>query len=427
MGSFSFFGLNSAEFLSYVVLPTILAFGLFLLGLFISKRRRKKDEAKRAKEREADQKEIQELKEAINKVGESHKEALLYLDGLPEVRERKKVILLREAFNAMEKYHRGEAIEKFSACLELVADDKKRCALLLLIGWNQHLKGLQKDAKQTYLEAMNIALKYNIEDALRQAFNGIGLLYAALSEFENSEAYLESALEIEKRRGHKFGEAAVLGNMGILYQLMQNPKKALKFLTRAAEINTEINEQKGKAHNLTEMGFVYRRLGKHDKAMQLHLQALQLADDFGDIELRSSNLGGIGNIYFAKEEPEKALEFLDEAYKIAKQIGSLQSQAILSGNIAAAHLMLNNTGTAEKYLDISIEIAEREGYLETQANYWTNRGSLYLVLKDNKNALQCFRKAQELSEKVGDVAKAEICGQNVAALERKVKRDKTNR
>ncbi|MBA7624577.1 Photosystem I assembly protein Ycf3 [subsurface metagenome] len=192
------------------------------------------------REREASRKQIEALREEIRMLKEGQKEFGIYLNGIPKVRERKKVIRYSAGIRAMREYDYTEAISKFQEVLDLETDDSERCALLNLIGESQIRSSAYKDAEQTFLEMIRIAEKAKIEEALAAAYGNIGLVYKTLGEPKRALEYDQRALEIAEKVGNPKIQAIALGNIGNTYLGLEQFKEALSYLQRAREIYVKI-------------------------------------------------------------------------------------------------------------------------------------------------------------------------------------------
>lgn len=286
----------------------VVGVAIALIIYFVTESRRKKereeDEIRSGREREASQRQIETLTEEIRMLKEGQREFGIYLNGIPEVREQKKVILYTVGLRAMREYRHADAIAKFKKVLNLETDDSKRCVLLNLIGLSQETKGDTHDAEQTFLEMIRIAEKAGIEEALSAAY----------------------------------------GNFGLVYRTLGEPRKALDYHQKALEINEKIGRLEGQANQLGNIGLVHKILGEPGKALEYHKKSLKIAKKIGNLEVQAHDLNNIAAVYFDLGQFKEALSNLQRAREIFAKIGAKDKVKICDDNIARAKKRIREGG-----------------------------------------------------------------------------------
>jgi len=227
-------------------------------------------------ERRLNQKILQEMLDEIKMVRERQRDMQFYLDGIPEVRNRRKAVIYRDAFRAMREYKHDEAIKKFQEALPLTANPSERCAILNLIGLNQRKSGANRYAEKTFKEMLEIAEQAKLDEALAAALGNIGLVYRTIGEPKKALEYHEKALEIAKKIGNLETQASTLGNIGLVYRTLGEPRKALEYYQKALEIDEKIGSLEGQAIQLGNIGLVYYTLGEPHKALEYYQRAREI-------------------------------------------------------------------------------------------------------------------------------------------------------
>jgi tetratricopeptide (TPR) repeat protein len=208
----------------------------------------------------------------------------LYIDGLPEIREKKRQDSLRSGLKSMQNYKYDEAITFFRECLGAEATQSQKVALLILIGNCFLSQSHLKEAEGHYREAEVIAKESNDKEGLSSALGNMGIVYGRKGELDKALEQFQLALKINREIGDREGEAKSLGSMGNVYLIKGELDKALGYFQPALKIHREIGDRQGEAGTLSNMGIVYRIKGELDKALEHHQQALKIFEEIGAAE-----------------------------------------------------------------------------------------------------------------------------------------------
>lgn len=351
----------------------VVGIGWFIWWLVERRPSRKKDKET--------QKILQEMRVEIKQLKEQNIQTQFYLDGIPEVRDRRKAVIYRDAFRAMREYQHDDAIKKFQEAFPLASDPSERCAILNLIGLSRGKSGATRDAEKTYLEVIKIAEQAKIEDALAVAYGNIGVVYYILGELRKALEYFEEALKINEKIGNLEGQASQLGNIGIVHYSLGKLRNALEYYEKSLGVAEQIGNKKVQAQILGNIGVTYATLDEPQKALGYQQKALGLAEKIGNLEIQAKALGNIGIVNQSLGEPHKVFEYLEKALEINEKIGNLEGQAEGLVNIGVAY---GNKGDHQKALDYFQ--SAREKFVRIEAKLMIEKMNHYIALAKQKLA-----------------------------------------
>lgn len=351
-----------------------------LVWMIIARPFQKKKEKAAEKRDEETQKILHEMRDEIKKVHEQNRQMQLYLDGIPEIRDKRKAVIYRDAFRVVREYRHEEAIAKFQELLPLAANDSERCAILNLIGFNQCKIGNFKEAKNTFQAMINIAEATKHDDALVVGLGNIGIVFDTLGDAENAlDAHLR-ALKIDIKMGDLLGQAKQYINLGSAYFLSNEFERARDSFEEALRINEKIRNHSIQANALGNIGILYRIQGDLDRALEFLEKALDEAEQTGEREIYADWLSNLAVVNDTKGEHGKAFRRLKQALEINKSIG--------------------NTG-GEAYQIFNI-------------------GNIYYGWQEFDKALSHFQQARTIFERIGSVHMIKDCDQNIAITQQKL-------
>ena len=247
----------------------------------------------------------------------------VYMDGLPEMADRKRRALLNSGLKSMQAYKYDDAIGFFRECLGSSIKQSEKVALLILIGNCFSSVSRLPEAEGSYKEAEEIAKEVNDKEGLATALNALGTVYKKMGELDKALEHHQQALMIHKKIGNQGGEACALGNIGIVYKTKGELDKALEHHQQALMICRDMGDREGEASVLGNIGNSYLMKGETDKAFEYQQQAIIINKDIGDREGEAIALYNIGAVYEMRFEFDKALEYHQLALKIFEGIGAL--------------------------------------------------------------------------------------------------------
>lgn len=141
-------------------------------------------------------------------------------------------------------------------------------------------------------------------EGMAEGFRILGVVYSHLERGEESEAYLNKALEMNKAFDDPQREAFIYRNFASSYMRLEKMELSEKYYLKAIEINRAISNSSALLSDHCSLGFLFQRRERYEDAMQHLYLALSYSEN-------------------PKLEPVK--ETIDETLRyIKKQVGRKQ-------------------------------------------------------------------------------------------------------
>ena len=113
------------------------------------------------------------------------------------------------------------------------------------LGINYELTENFAAAIDAYLKSLDFALTQGDSVSIYQSYLNLGLLYAKVTDFEQSEQYLQAAYQYFSRRGDLYNTALALQNLGVLYKTTQRDLEAQESFRAAIALVEQLDNLPG--------------------------------------------------------------------------------------------------------------------------------------------------------------------------------------
>jgi serine phosphatase RsbU (regulator of sigma subunit)/Tfp pilus assembly protein PilF len=234
-----------------------------------------------------------------------------------------------------------------------------------------------------------------------------------LSDPAEGMKYALKGKKMAEDLGWKVGEAKAFNTMGSIYKAQSEYPKALESYQKALSFFEGLNRKKEIATVLMNIGSVYRPLHQYDKALEYYKKALPIAKEVNARKLQGQLLGNMGVVYFATDKFEDAKVVEQEALAIFREVGDKENQAWILSNTADLHCEMGDYEKALNYQDSAIVIYDELGILSFKSGSLGNKGHYYymMALKEKDPAkkkellhqsVEKYKQAIEILVKVGE-------------------------
>ena len=157
-----------------------------------------------------------ELATHIKKIEAKLDRVTLYLDGLPETKDKNKKGLFEKGMSLMAEYKYEQAIDSFRECLALETEGSGKSALLLLIGNCFYGRSKWDQALGRWKEALEQAQTAADEKGQAAALGNLGMVFHDKGEWSKAIEFYDKSLEIEGKIGDEHGMAQTYNNLGLV-------------------------------------------------------------------------------------------------------------------------------------------------------------------------------------------------------------------
>lgn len=228
--------------------------------------------------------------------------------------------ILRYTYNQNER-----AIAALDECLRIAEkrkDFRRIAQSKNALGMAYQRMDINSKALDYYLEALEMAKKYEVNDLTCRIYNNIASFFSALKDYEKGLSYLLSAYSIAISLNEPM--AMYFRNLAQCYLDLKNYDEAYKYCVMARNANWKHRDETVWA----DIYFIYAALliqkGKKDRALKVYHYALMLSERFHNFYSHVKGLIKLAESFMAEEEYASALEALDKAKAISEQYQYLE-------------------------------------------------------------------------------------------------------
>nr|MCU0439721.1 tetratricopeptide repeat protein [Raineya sp.] len=304
-------------------------------------------------------------------------------------------------------FHAGEkeAVEYNNQAFELSTKINYQRGLV----WSTHNKGTFLIAQGKYSEAkefLNKALqlaegKYKVESI--PILYDLGVVNRRDGNQSKGLDYYLEALKVLETVQLQTKESSVqycniTQAIGVVYFEQDDHDKAISFFEKSSNKCKEINYQLGLSYNFNGLGGVYRKKKNYPKAMEYLQKSLEIANKNHYERLRADLLSDIGEIYHIQNQADSSLSYYQQSKKISEALTDSVGIANSMLGIANAYTLQGNLGEAQKTASKGLEIAVKLNNLQNIKDAYKALADIYEAKKQPQEALNFYKKAQELED-----------------------------
>ncbi len=196
-----------------------------------------------------------------------------------------------------------------------------------LIGWSYYRKGDMREAAMSYYRGLAILEKTAENKQGAMLYQGLGKLFRALGNNEDSLPYLKRDRQIRVKIGDELGNSIASTNLGVFFAQMGDYAAAQQNYQEAQEISIRLNDLEGIAIGKANLGYVRYEQGDYEGATQLLESAIELAAEKWSwvLPLLYSYQARIAA---AQRNPEKVLKYVEKARSACGEYISNPDRAI---------------------------------------------------------------------------------------------------
>lgn len=251
-------------------------------------------------------------------------------------------------------------------------------------------------------EALRLCITTGQNGLISHIYNNTGTANRLQGNYEKAISFHTNALENDRKKGNRAGEALSLNNLGNVYLKQGKYQDAIYSYERSLNIRQDINDLDGVGASLNNLGLVYKSQGDLDRALSYFQNAYKVFEQQNDRMGLANALNNIGIVHRGNSNPEKALEVFMSALSVFEELGNRVGEANTLNNIGNLYYQQGKYEQALRFYENSYNISEEVGDLSSMAGKLSNIGGVHLVRGDKQKALESAEKALVLQEKIGD-------------------------
>jgi tetratricopeptide (TPR) repeat protein len=232
--------------------------------------------------------------------------------------------------------------------------------------------------------------------------------------------YLQ-ALDIAetKTKDNYYLQRDVYHTLSEFYSSLDEWEKAKDYIYKANALTYQYKQRYDRLNNYNTLGRIYSKSKQYDLAQTFYDKSLALADTLKFDLVKLNTYGGMLSMYIAEKQSAKTLTFIRERPELQQFLKTAGFDYVLDQIRGMAYIDFGKLDSAQYYL------TKAAPYFESKANrmnrYWfyDNMGTLFSKKKDYQNALLYWKKAEAVSNEIGDLELKMEVAQNLDSLYQK--------
>ena len=279
----------------------------------------------------------------------------------------------------------------------------------LYLGALYYRQDKYEDAKELYLEALDIMKQ--TEDANGEALCliALGIVLASLGEFAKARPYLEKALAIAKKIGDREKEELCHTFLGRVFEGLAEYCRAEECYRRALDNAKEVGNHSNEASCYRGLAIVFEYRDQFDEAKEFYEKELTKRREMGDKEGEANCFTKLGSLFWSVHDLVKAEEYFEKALVIAKEIGDKEGEAMNYQYLGNVYKSLRKFSKAKEIYEQAVVAWQESGNRTGKPASYRHLGDVLVdSLADYASAKECYQKARAISLETGDKMEASL-------------------
>jgi tetratricopeptide (TPR) repeat protein len=148
----------------------------------------------------------------------------------------------------------------------------------------------------------------------------VGMLYGRLNEQQQSRAYFEQALTLQRQSGDQRGEVTTLMNMGELFRSRNDHAQSRTYLEQALRLNQKAQDPFLQCIALHNLGLLFHAEKSYAQAFRCYQESLKLVQHLPNKQYRGMILTNLGMVLYEQGQLVEGLAILLAALKIRQML-----------------------------------------------------------------------------------------------------------
>ena len=260
-----------------------------------------------------------------------------------------------------------------------------------------YLLGDMTKAADYYRRGLQLWIETGDRQGQAESYTSLGYTASDLGNVKEAFDFYRQALELWQAARDRQGEAITSTAMGRLHSRVGESQDALDLFNRALPVIERSGNLIEEARILTGIAFVYARVGENEKAIDYYERALSLYEKAKYPNGQAATLYSAARIYYESDQHQKALEAQQRALEIARSIRDHRLELIVLLEIGKILDAAGDKTAAIRNYVLAQSFAHSQKDLRAEMDAWNLLGLTYSSQDKKRLALDCFRKALELS------------------------------
>ena len=261
-----------------------------------------------------------------------------------------------------------------------------------------------QDSLRVGNQLIEILKKLKFSSILASVHSSMGCIFINQKEYDKAFKYLKTALSLYEKTSDPIGKANCLINIGNIYLDQNKNDLALKFYKNAVKNISIIEQLDIKVHSLHKreiLNIMKKKYPKADRWFRINRDLIEGGDYLFE---KADAYNKISEVYMRKKKFHLSIKYLKNAIKITDKLGGLQKKAYLLHNLGFALFLQNNHDESLIHYQEALKIANQLGDLYGKCNIRSSIGLVYRERRNYNKALKCVEEALKFAEILNDKA-----------------------
>lgn len=175
----------------------------------------------------------------------------------------------------------------------------------------------------SYLKAISIGESNNHLLVLGSAYNGLGITFYLMQDFEQAESYIRKALDVKMKQKDFVYYSIIASNLAALLVHQGKNEEALTLLKNAERVVIQADLQLYLANIYNSIGAIFYQMNNaQDSALYYYEKSIHFAEKFDVQQNIMTGYHNLGHLLLQKKQFESALNYLKIAEQLAKEMNS---------------------------------------------------------------------------------------------------------
>ncbi|MBN3036192.1 MAG: tetratricopeptide repeat protein [Bacteroidales bacterium] len=210
------------------------------------------------------------------------------------------------------------------------------------------LRGMHDEAGKMYFESLRIMEEEEYRPGIAAVCKQIGIMMAAVGDFQGSLAYLNRALDFYTRHQERIMLPELYHNMGIAFENLGNSQQALSNYFKSLEISRELDDPYMIGVNYGRIGNIYYLAGD-SQCLTFYRLWMSIAGTAGNLAGQCDASLSIGRYFNSIGKPDSSIHYLIFSDELAKDIDNLSLEGQVAKELSLAFEMTGDPRMALAY------------------------------------------------------------------------------
>jgi len=233
--------------------------------------------------------------------------------------------------------------------------------IFIILGKYYVLKNEYTIALNYYLKSRDYFEQAGDNKNLSSAYNGLGVLYFEISDYDNCILNFNKAFDIYNKLGDTRGIGVFYGNMGNVYMIKEEFATAKEYQQKSLATFTKLKDTVNILSIMVNIGNIEANLKNYDASFRMLNEALALSEKINNKRLKERILLNLGNNHFEKNNLLLARKYFNEEIQMSEDINYPK------GRLDALKQLAELSRIEQKY----------EQYAQYTRSYYNLKDSLY--------------------------------------------------